>query len=402
MDNQGSVTLYRYTKASENGVVEGTRQDFNNLGILSINMGQARKQSLMDLFTTDIILLNFAKNLGTVHGSTLEQAFHGLKDWIKRWRDAESANAGSNSRMLEEFQQRIDDLKITILAILLLKKGGDYGVTKDRAKRLYESRLHPTIESMLAFGKKDNFRTDVWAGGETREWGHFINSLNDEVFLFFSEGISPIYVSELKTQIRIGDKVNYSNLDAIFSYMWGSFNNFRRFINRNFLFGLIEKGLQKNGLSYEEIQRSVNVECPPIIIKLTRCPFPNLNLTEYHVGNSGIVNSARGVQDHLIIFGKDSPDECTCDISFPNMKQLDSIFAFIYSASRGYYLVNISTNEVVKVKLNPEDPLELEDKMVIIFGNGHSFTIEIQDGLRSGNNILKQIKVMEIKNAKQR
>ena len=80
MDNQGSVTLYRYTKASENGVVEGTRQDFNNLGILSINMGQARKQSLMDLFTTDIILLNFAKNLGTVHGSTLEQAFHGLKD----------------------------------------------------------------------------------------------------------------------------------------------------------------------------------------------------------------------------------------------------------------------------------------------------------------------------------
>ena len=107
-------------------------------------------------------------------------------------------------------------------------------------------------------------------------------------------------------------------------------------------------------------------------------------------------------KDFIITLYRDSPDECTCDVSFPNMKQLDSIFAFIYSASRGYYLVNISTNEVVKVKLNPEDPLELEDKMVIIFGNGHSFTIEIQDGLRSGNNILKQIKVMEIKNAKQR
>jgi FHA domain len=400
--NDSLVTVYQKTTRPYNPIIIKAIDDFNKLGILTVNLGGARTKFLKDFFEQDLKWLQF-----TVYGLNdieeyLRCNFESLTNWIKSWRDEEEKNAGHNSKLLGEYDRISYEIKVSLLTSLMCRGPGELNNLQPIARNVLEVFRNQPFDYLLMNAKKDYFKTVIWPQGKaTIPWKDFVKELKNDLCIFTNNGINQIYEKEIKKHLRIENDVPFSAIESIFSYFFGSFLNFRRFINRNYLYGLIESGLEKNFCPYEDLLGSRNTNLSSITLMITECPFPGYREKTFEIGIDGLKTSERHVGDQIVVFGKESHEEFTNDISLPNMKQVDSIFAFIYVNSNGYNLVDISENGVIKVKLDMiTKEVELKNGMIVVIGAGHEFLVTLGNPIMIGNQTVSMISIDGVPNCK--
>ena len=390
------LTLYKKTVRKVPDYIQGIKTKFDSLGIFTINLGSDRKKSI-ELITIEYP--NWIKLTITgpdIVDNYLRTKYEELGEWLVQWRIKEESNSGQNNSLIQEFDRIIEQIKIGILAVIFAHESNNnnnrlnFEEFEFIAATVFNAYKNLLFDNIVMNGKKDQFRTIFWPSGQTSiSWQDFILLLNKSLILFIQGGINEIYLTEIKASLNIkNNQITFANLDNIFSYFWGSLRNFRRFINRNYLYGIINQGLQNNLVPYSLLSRNFNAGLPTLYITVTLCPMPNFTGKTFEIGPRGMEKSRRNVSDQIVTFGKDSNEEFTNDISIPNMQSLDNIFAFIFVNYKGYNLVDIAPRGSVKIKLPPNEEIRLEKDMVIIIGHNHVFVVDFDEkkSIPIGNN----------------
>lgn len=373
-----NTIVYTQTRIELPEYIKSTIKAYEILGIHNTNIWTKYKAEFEKFLKTDLEWVKFAKNPSPDIGEFLCFYFREMTNWLGEWNQKEKAMAGSNTNMLNDFVIHLKNLKMAFLAVILHRSGSDIVEFANLAKSTYDAYPDGNLENLIVAGKKDYFRSNVWGSGDSMNWNEFIRRIESDLHKFCG-GISKVYEKEIKKHLRIQENIMFGNLDSFFNYIWGSMENFTRFINRNYLYGQIEAGLANNLTDYQRIQSEYNIQIPALKLNISKCNFGAYLNREYLLEIDGIQDSERFVGDKIVTFGKEFYEEFSNDISLPNMNQLDSIFAFIYTNSNGFNLVDISQNGVVRVKVG-DSPVEIVDGMIIIFGITHAFEINFVEG----------------------
>ena len=377
---------------------------YDSLGIYSINISQNIRNSIEALLKIDVKWVELMhKNAQDFH-NYVKTSLKELEDFLNVWENLERQSAGSNGQLMDQAQKILDKIRVSFLAIMIWRNPRSLN-NLDRSELVYSQTLNSerhTIEHfaseviragrgqkfeiLVLNGKRDFFRTKIWTAGRP-EMGsdEFFEYFKDDLHLFLDgEPINPIYIKEIKRQLNIENTVNSQVLERIYNYFFASYVNFVKFLNRNFQYGLVEKGLIENGLTYETLQRSHNTTLRNKTLTISHCPFPHLRDKSFLLTPSGIQSSQRFCDDKLIIFGKEAAEEFTTDVTLPNVGGIDSIFAFIYVNHFGYHLVDISKRATVRIKPLPDRPFVLEEDMIVIFARTQAYIINITESISVG------------------
>ena len=375
-----TMTVYQKTTKSLPTSIIDCQKTYNNISIFRINLQSFRADRIKSLLEDDVRWLEFVLYGNNKVEQQLNCAFNDLNNWINHWIAAESVSAGKNSEMLNQCDHLIETCHCLILAIMMFRKSHPFENYVQHAQYVYRASQDRHFSYKVFIGKRDLFQQYCWPSS-FHEWNfdHFIQELNNHLFLFIEGGINEIFKAEIKKKLNL-DIVPLNLLGEIFSYFIGSFDNFRRFINRNYLYGIIEKGIEKQGVTYERLKYMQN-QALSLEIVISYSNFCEYNGRVFKVDSTGIRGSDRYIEDHLITFGKDSAEEFTNDISLPNIKDVDSIFAAIFINSNGLNIIDISKNSTVKIKIAPGKSIKIFDDMIIVLSNIHQFVINIIDGV---------------------
>lgn len=381
MDNSKlALTVYQKTTRSLPTSIADCKKTFDQISIFRINLKSFRENQIKTLLEDDVRWLEFVLYGHTTVEQQLNFAFNKLNVWINSWIAAESVSAGNNSGMLSECDSLIETCYCQILAIMIFRKDHPFENYVEYAQYIYRAYQNRPFSYKIFMGKKDLFQQICWPIN-THDWlfDDFIQELNNHLFLFIEKGINEIFKAEIKKKLNL-EMVPLNKLGEIFSYLIGSFDGFRKFINRNYLYGVIEKGIEKQGVSYERLKYMQN-QMLSLEIVISYSNFTEYNGKVFKVDSTGIRGSDRYIEDHLITFGKDSAEEFTNDISLPNMKDIDSIFAAIFINTNGLNIIDISKYSTVKIKIAPGKSIQIFDDMVIVLSRLHQFVINIIDGV---------------------
>ena len=392
--SSAQTLVYTHTVSALPKYIEEVGILYNSLGILNTNIRPKLRDEIDVVMKNDIEWIKFMKYPNVSVTAYLEARFLRMKAWLTEWKAFESNNAGANNHLVSGFEECLREIKIAILALILFRDTNQIDEFHNLANSTYHAYPNAPFEILVLQAKKDYFKSNIWKRGEpSMKWTDLIQHMRNDLALYTKNGINIIYQQEMKKHSNVqGIDISFGALDNFFLYIWGSIAYFRRFINRNYLYGMIEQGLQDNFTTYEDLQRDRNSTIESIRLVITKCSFPAYHEREFIIDLEGAPNSERFVQDRIVTFGKDASDEFFNDITLPNMNQLDSIFAFIYINSKGFNLVDISLRGVVKMKVN-DSPIKLVDGMFIIFGNNSLILVSIsEDGLlRIGNQNIKML-----------
>jgi hypothetical protein len=393
-----TVTVYKKTTKPTLDFIENCRKTFLDLSIFKINLGKPRENQLDTLLNHDTRWLEFVLYEDVSVKQQLNICFQGIQDWMDNWRTNETAKASHNAEMLPVCDNLIDRCYVILLAILMHKKFYNFQDTLTYAQYVYSAYKGRPFAFMVYMGKKDFYQQYCWPVNTVEiDFSSFINELNTHFYLFFEQGINRIFQGEIKKDLGL-QRVPLAMLERIFSFMIGSFDAFRRFINRNYLYSLIDSGLGGQGVDYGRLNGMQN-HSNQYEISITNANFAGYAGMKFFVDHSGIPSSRRYIGDHLITFGKDSAEEFTNDISLPNTNDLDSIFAIIFINHYGLNLIDISELSTVKIKLEPGEKFPVKDDMVVVLAKSHQFVINFFDGLDFGGNS-KSIKLSSFGNCK--
>lgn len=373
---------------------------FSKLGIYETNIEPSLKAEFKNLLEQDFQWVSLLLNDKNIHEQYLVEGILELNNWITGWKEVESKNAGSNSHLLNQLRTILRSTRIRILSIMLWRKlrGVKEADMKDVntvrnfsskfiefATTLYESSRDRKLETLVLFGKRDFFKSNAWPSGKNSiPSNDFFELFTGDFQLFLEKGINQIYVKEIKKQLNISESVSFMDLERIYNYFFGSYLSFVKFLNRNFQYELIELGLEKQNILYDRLQNSTNTTLTPKKLIITNCPFPKFKSKCFDINIYGLGSSSRYCNDKLVIFGKDAHEEFTTDISLPNTKGIDSIFAFIYVNNQGYHLVDISKSACIRIKVWPGTDLELENGMIVVFAKTHAYIVKISDSILLG------------------
>ena len=377
---------------------------FDSLGIYSINMSSSVKNSIEALLKFDVKWVELMNKNATDFQKYVRYHLKSLEDFLINWENLERNSAGSNGQLMEQAQRVLESIRISFLAIMIWRKPRSLNninqndvsyhqtINKERssieafAAEVIKAGRGQKFEILVLNGKRDFFRTKIWTAGKAEmNADEFFEFFKDDLHLFLDgESINPIYIKEIKRQLNIGTSINSQILERIYNYFFGSYVNFVKFLNRNYQYGLVEKGLNENGLTYESLQRSVDTKLQNKVLSISHCPFPHLRGKEFILTPNGIENSPRYCEDKLVIFGKEASEEFTTDITLPNVGGIDSIFAFIYVNHDGYHLVDISKRATVRIKPLPHVPFELQKDMIVIFARTQAYIVDITESISIG------------------
>ncbi|OMJ68405.1 hypothetical protein SteCoe_34143 [Stentor coeruleus] len=376
--NQSKTTVYQKTTASIPESVLQAQSEFKKLQIYTIGLTPQRSGRIEYFFEHEINWLTYCINYKNEISNYLQNKFHEFINILDEWKKKESESGGKNQGMLESIDQKFGAIRRGVLAVLLCRKGYTFEDYERVADYMLSAYPRDHFDTLILKGKKDFFQAHIWTkNSSTMNWNDFITNLNNDFFLMFENGINIIFQKEIKKHLNIGETVEYSILDQIFSYIIGSSSLFRKVVNRNYLYNCINEALDKEGAIYDRLPVFQDSRKSAKII-LTHSPIPDLNGRTYEISNFGVENSERFLRDHIVTFGKDSNEEFSNDITLPNMNDVDSIFAFIFINANGFNLIDISSKGSVRIKLHPNKRIELEPGMIIIIGTNHQFSVRIK------------------------
>ena len=410
--SSNQTVLYTNTVSILPEYIEEVRVLYNSLGILNTNIRPKLRDEIDHFMKNNIEWVRFVKYRSISLENYLRAIFLNMKEWLTEWKAVEKKNPGANERLVSGFEVCLRDIKIATLASILFRATNQI----DEFDRIPVDDFHSLasntfygcpnapFEFLVLKAKKDYFKLNILGKGQhSMKWVELIQDMRNDLAMYAQTGINRIYEKEIKKYLGIqGQDISFSKLDRFFSYIWSSIAYFRRFINRNYLYGLIEKGLEINYSDYENLQKDQNSTINSLHLVITKCSFPAYNSKKYVIDLDGSPDSERYVHDRIVTFGKDASDEFFNDITLPNMNQLDSIFAFIYINSKGFNLVDISIRGVVKMKVNNDSPVKLVNGMLLVFGKESIILVSIVDGLlKNGDQNMKLLKLTEVSNSTQ-
>lgn len=371
------------------------KDKYDDLGIFEIGIPSHMRKELRELIELDVQWIQLLLIERVPHTSIYKFAIERLETWIDNWKKAEISAAGSNIKLLEDLEKIYKEARIIMLAIMIWSKPrgvqenmlNDFQTIKigeDKflrfARNLYELSRDRNFDSMVLLGKRDYFKSNCWPpGASSITSDEFFVLFENEIKLFLSNGVNEIYLKEIRKHLNIGQIVNFTDIERIYNYFFGSYETFIKFLNRNYQYIIIQQGLVNLGLHYHLLQSSINSNLLEKQLILTASPFKKLLKKVSKIGLKGLEGSPRFCEDKLVIFGKDSNDEFTADFSLPNISGIDSIFAFIFINHSGYYLVDISKSATIRIKINPGTEFELKNEMIIVFGKAHAYIVRISN-----------------------
>lgn len=363
--------VYTETRCEFPEFIKSTINAYNSLGIRKTNIWQNLREEFENFLNIDLKWVKFAKNLPPEVANYLDIHFMNMTNWLFEWNE--------NANILPMFENLLKELKIALLTMILYHTGRRIEEFTNLARNTYDVHSKKKFENLISIGKKDYFLTYLWGNGVSLNWNEFIRTVDNDLKPFCG-GINRVYEKEIKKDLHIQENIMRMDLDRFFNYIWGSQDSFARFINRNYLYGLLETGLEKNFTNYQRIQSEWNTRIPALRLHISKCKLETHRHREYLLEIDGIHNSNRFLGDKIVTFGKEDYEEFSNDISLPKIEKFDSIVAFIYTNNNGFNLVDISQNGIVNVKVNEIRPIEIVEGMIIVFGNIHAFQVNFIPG----------------------
>lgn len=393
--------------------ISRTISEYESLGISNIPINLRREFELF--LQEDLEWAKLLKNPNNEIANYISQPFDQMTNWLIKFKEHERSNAMVKSDLLDEFKPLLHELKIAFYTVILHREGFALTEIEEKCREYYPH--YKQLDSLICDFKKD-FYTDFTIDKSKFKWKDFILEVRKDLAKFniltvkiddnngrsiniiYQGEINIIYQAEIKKHLHIQEDINIGRITAFIKYVWSSITRFRRFANRNYLYSLIKIGLEANFTSYESIQIEHNANITSLVLRITRSINPAYMDKSYLIEIEGMKNSDRFVSDKIVTFGKKDDDEFSNDISLPDFNGVDSIFAFIFTNSSGFNLVDISMNGVVMVAVY-KTSIVLEHQMVILFGNRHFFKIQLIDGPRIEGIVTKQLGISGVQNCEQ-
>ena len=383
--NQSQTLVYTNTIRALPRFIEDVKTQYTNLGILNINIPPRLREDFEKFMKDDIEWLKLVKYPDPSVVSYLEAAFQRMSSWLTDWVPLAfmPLDCEVKEGLMSSFEASLRGIKIAVLSSILFRSNNPIDEVHNLANSTYLAHRNAPLQWLVLQGKKDDFKSNVMNKGKTFiRWNELMQLMRNDLAMYTQTGINRVYEQEIKKHLGMQNEViSLDVLDNFFTYIWSSIDHFRRFINRNYLYGLIEVGLENNFTNYTELQNQFNSNIESVRLVITRSSFQEYQQKEFIIGVEGADNSKRQVKDRIITLGKDDSNEFFNDVALPNIiGNIDNIFAFIYVNSRGYNLVDISHRGIVKMKVG-DIPIRLYEGMFLVFGSRSLILVSIGGGL---------------------
>ena len=116
-------------------------------------------------------------------------------------------------------------------------------------------------------------------------------------------------------------------------------------------------------------------------LKVTKSPHSIYRNKEYNVSPLGLPDSHRYWRDFIITLGGGSFQGFSNDIQLPGMINAENIFAVMYLSRGKLFLIDISSDSAINMKLMPNEEIILKDGQIIVLGENHLIAVSISKGV---------------------
>jgi hypothetical protein len=429
-----TITVYLKTVKDINEQVKQAAATYKKFTVHKVNLTYQRVSRLNELFDTCNKWLQYYSSKVDELDLKLTQTFRYLDLWLGDWYRSENQNAGAQRNRLPELDRKLNDCYIAVLQIFIYNGRESTSKVNEVARRIVECAQYRSFPNMVCEGleeivKHANHFRRPWVDIKTLVQDY----MGDHFKLFMPDGVNLILLDELKKICNLETNTIFlSQIPDFISCIYTNFESFRKIINRNYLYNLVAQGLEERGVGYPSLIDVQNDEIteyyekyqeylqekekfqtqleddiefrefsPPndcefkvlYKLKITETIYQSFLNREYDICSLGLPESKRYMKDFLITLGKDSAEEFSNDITLPNLNDIDSIFAIMYLSRTGLFLMDLSSDAVIKMKLEAGGEIKLRDNLVIVLGKNHQFKVNIRKGIEFGGMRIDTIKL---------
>ena len=387
MERFSNLTVYKGTTVPLNKEIADCLEKFNNLFTLKAHLKE-RAQIISNLLKSDTKWLEICSNQSEALKSQLSQAFYKLASWIEEFHHSDNRD-----NIIGEVDEYIRNCYVSIIQAFLYDEDNSE-ITQRISEQAYRNYKSKDFSFIIKYSV-ETFIMQYWDTLNNRILYDSLKEILSTLLKNFTKnGINKIYIKEIEKHLAITNpEISKEKLKEIISYIYASYDCFRRFINRNFLYGQIEKSLREASVFYEGLEEMQDENCSncKYMIRISAAPIPSYENREFLVERAGITNSDRYVDDYLITIGRESEEEFVNDITLPGCNETDSIFGLIFITKNGLNLIDISSQADILVKIPANGVVEIEDGMILIFGKSHQVVVDFasENGISGAQQSLK-------------